>query len=72
MSKNSSHKTKRARCKHVLAVLDNTLHTLRLLREDTYPVYNDDNATFAVVYYEGAGSFNEVMVPIESVVFLQD
>ena len=66
---------KSARCKLVQAILSNKLETFELLREETYPWLNDfDNTphTYAVVRVKGAGSFDEVMVPIQCVVFLKD
>ncbi len=66
---------KKARCKQVQAILSNKLETFDLLREETYPCLGDfpDNPqTYAIVRVKGAGSFDEVLVPIHCVIFLKD
>ena len=67
-------KTRKARCKNVMVILMNTVHTLPLIREVTYPAAGDfDNGptTYAVVKYKTIVS-SEVFVPIDCVVFLKD
>jgi hypothetical protein len=68
-------KTKKARCKNVIAILNNKVGTYPLLREEIWPYtgdmdYNDYHC--AVLQVEGAGSNNEVMVCISCVLFLKD
>jgi len=65
---------KKARCKQVLAILSNKLETFKLLREESYPLIGDFSApqTYAIVQVKGAGSFDEVLIPVECVVFLKD
>jgi hypothetical protein len=61
---------RRARCKHVMAVLNNQLQTVELLREEVHPPVADfpeDPMEIAVVRWRGW----EVCVPLQSVVFLQ-
>lgn len=66
-------KKKEPRSERVLAILCNQLEMLECLREETYPPIGDfdyDPQEFMVVRKEGAGSFNEVMIPMDCVVFL--
>lgn len=68
-------KVKKARCKKVVAILLNQIGIYPLVREELWPPYGDfaDGwAHFAVLKVEGAGSNNEVMVSIDTVMFLKD
>jgi hypothetical protein len=61
---------RRARCKLVLAVLNNRLETLELLREEVYPPVGDfpkHPMEIAVVRWNG----RNVYIPLDSVVFLR-
>ncbi len=67
-------KRKTARCRQVLAVLNNKLETLEFLREETYPDagdFGDGPIEMAICRVKGAGSLNEVMIPMSCVVFLK-
>lgn len=67
-------KTRKPRCKKVLAVLCNQLETLETIREEVYPPMGDfDNGPqeIMVVRKEGAGSNNEVMIALSTVIFLK-
>ena len=57
-----------------MVILNNTIQTLPLLREVTYPPVgelSDGPVTYAVVTFKTIVS-NEVFVPIDCVVFLKD
>ena len=57
-----------------MAVLNNKLETLPLLREESYPTIGDFGegpAEIAVCRLKGAGSFDEVLIPLSCVVFLK-
>ena len=65
-------KTRKARCKNVMVILNNTIHTLPLLKEITYPPigdFADGPVTYAVVKYK---TIDEVFIPLDCVVFLKD
>jgi hypothetical protein len=67
-------KTRKPRCKQVLAVLCNKLETLETIREEIYPPATDFDCgqyVVMVVKKEGAGSNNEVMIPMSTVIFLK-
>lgn len=67
-------KKRKARCKQVMAVLNNKIETLPLLREEIYPPMGDfaDGPTeVAICHLKGAGSFDEVIIPLQSVIFLK-
>lgn len=67
-------KKRKARCKQVLAVLCNKLETLDTIREEVYPPVGDFEMgpnEIMVVRKEGAGSNNEVMIAMSTVVFLK-
>ena len=67
-------KKRKPRCKKVLAILCNQIEMLECIREEVYPPSGDfdyGSNEFMVVKKEGAGSFNEVMVPMSCVVFLK-
>jgi len=68
-------KIKKARCKEVLAILINKVGVYPLIREEIWPPYGDfadGPSHFAVLKVEGAGSNNEVMVSIDTVMFLKN
>jgi len=72
-------KTKKARCKKVLAIVNNKLSTFDLLREVAYPPvgdFADDPLEMAVIRYEvssnGRHEETEVQIPIVCVVFVKD
>ena len=68
------YKKRKPRCKQVLAVLCNKLETLETIREEVYdPVgdFADSPLEMMVVRKEGAGSFNEVSIPMSCVIFLK-
>jgi len=68
-------KKRKARCKKVLAILCNEIKALELLREEVYPPVGDfaDGPTeYAICRLKGAGSFDEVIIPLCSVIFLQN
>jgi len=67
-------KTRKPRCKLVLAILGNEMKTLELLREETYPLFGDftdESSSYAVCRVLGAGSYDEVYIPIQCVIFLK-
>ena len=67
-------KTRKPRCKQVLAVLNNKLETLETIREETYPPkgdFADGPIELMVVKKEGAGSNNEVLFAMSTVIFLK-
>lgn len=67
-------KIRKARCKQVLAVLCNKLETLDTIREEVYPPIGDFDLgpqEVMVVRKEGAGSNNEVMIALSTVIFLK-
>ena len=62
---------KKARCKRVIAVLNNKLETLDLIREQTYPSHGDfaeGPITMAIVKKDSI----EILIPIDCVIFLKD
>ena len=68
-------KKRKARCKKVLAILNNKIGIYDLVREDIYPPRGDfdiNPAHFAILRVIGAGSYNEVLVSIDTVMFLKD
>lgn len=68
-------KTKKARCKNVVAILNNKIAVYPLVREEIWPPYGDfadGPSYFAVLRVEGAGSNNEVIVSLDTVMFLKD
>ena len=68
-------KTKKARCKKVAAILFNEIRVYQLVREEIYPAmsdFDDNDRHMAVLKVEGAGSNNEVIVSIDTVMFLKD
>lgn len=67
-------KKRKARCQKVLAILGNEIKTLECLREETYPSVSDwdaDGSQVMVCRLKGAGSFDEVMIPMSCVIFLK-
>lgn len=68
-------KKRKPRCKKVLAILCNQIEMLECIREEVYSTINnfdlDAPDEFMVVKKEGAGSFNEVMIPMSCVIFLK-
>jgi hypothetical protein len=67
-------KKRKARCKQVLAVLCNKLETLECLREVIYPPFGDfaDSPLECMVCrYKGAGSYDEIEIPMSCVIFLK-
>ena len=67
-------KTRKGRCKNVMVILNNTIHTLPLIREVTFPHLLDLEpypTTYAVVKYKTIVA-GEIMFPIDCVVFLKD
>jgi hypothetical protein len=67
-------KSKKPRCKYVVAIVGNRIQEFELLREETYPPRGDFDITpftVAVVRHFGAGSDDEIMIPISTVMFLK-
>ena len=67
-------KKRKARCKNILAILGNEIKTLECLREETYPAIGDfdaEDTNVMVCRSKGAGSFDEVIIPMSCVVFLK-
>ena len=65
---------KKARCKRVLAIVNNHLGTFDMIREETYPPagdFADGPLTVAIVKWED-GDGMEIQIPINCVVFLKD
>ena len=68
-------KTKKPRCKNVIAILNNKVGTYPFVREEIWPPFGDfamGPGYFAVLKVEGAGSNNEVIVSLDTVIFLKD
>lgn len=68
-AKSSKVRTRRARCKQVLVVLNSRIETVKLIREEIHPRVGDfeyEPLEIAVLLWHGL----EVFVPIECVVFL--
>lgn len=68
-------KVKKARCKKVVAILCNQIGIYDLLREEIYPYMGDmdyEDSHVAVLRVKGAGSNDEVIVSIDTVMFLKD
>lgn len=67
-------KKRKPRCKKVLAVLCNKLETLECLREESHPPmgdFADGPLEYMVCRFKGAGSFDEIYLPLSCVIFLQ-
>ena len=68
-TKFSKTRTRRARCNHVLVILNNRLETVKLIREEIHPPIGDlavGPLELAVMRWHGL----EIRVPLECVVFL--
>jgi hypothetical protein len=66
-----------ARCKKVLAILNNKLETCETIREETWlPFVQDETAAdgyrFVVVGWPGHPDWPPIHVPMSTVVFLKD
>ena len=71
-------KTKKARCKHVMAVLNNKLETLDTVREEHWPPIGDfdpdEGYTFVVVQWPGQpkDKYPYIHIPAQTCIFLKD
>jgi len=65
----------RARCKHVLAILDNKIQTLNTVREEVFRPsgdFDDHDHHYMVVEWPGNPDFPHVHIPIQCCIFLKN
>lgn len=67
---------RKARCKRVMAVLDNRIERLETVREETFPPQGDfddsDGHHFMVVKWPNQPTYPYIHIPLQSVIFLYD
>lgn len=69
-------KTKKARSKRVMAILDNKIETLITVREEHWPPYGDfdpdQGYDFVVVQWPGHPEYPHIHIPAQTCIFLKD
>jgi hypothetical protein len=79
-AKKLGHKLKikkhKARCKRVMAIIDNRIERFDTVREETYPPIHDfdssDGTHFMVVKWPKQPTYPHIHIPLQCVIFLYD